>query len=66
MRTLSLTVASEQRPPRSSLMALAAGVLRALAQRRAAHELARLDDHMLSDIGISRADISRVVKGVRY
>jgi len=38
----------------------------ALERRRALHELTRLDDHMLSDIGISRSDIRRVVDGIRY
>jgi uncharacterized protein YjiS (DUF1127 family) len=48
------------------MMALAARILRALERRRAIHELARLDDHMLSDIGVRRSDISRVVEGHRY
>jgi uncharacterized protein YjiS (DUF1127 family) len=47
--------------------ALTGGTLRALADWRrrqaAAHELSRLDDRMLRDIGITRADIWAVADG---
>ncbi len=66
MRSMSFTAAGGQRPTQPFMMALAARILRALERRRAIHELARLDDHMLSDIGVSRSDISRVVEGHRY
>ena len=35
-------------------------VLRILARRRTERELARLDDHLLADIGLSRGDIYNV------
>ncbi len=66
MRTLSLIAAGERHASRSFAAALATRVLRALERRRAVRELARLDDHMLSDIGISRTDIGRAVRGFRY
>jgi uncharacterized protein YjiS (DUF1127 family) len=65
MPTLTLTGAGRL-PARRRLAALLGRVMCALERRRAVHELRRLDDHMLNDIGISRADISRVVDGIRY
>jgi uncharacterized protein YjiS (DUF1127 family) len=35
-----------------------------LARSRAEHQLRQLDDHLLSDIGISRPEIGRTVWGV--
>ena len=32
------------------------------AQRRTIHELNRMDDRMLSDIGVMRGDIERMVR----
>jgi uncharacterized protein YjiS (DUF1127 family) len=65
MRALSLTGAG-QLPARRPMSALFGRIMSALERRRALHELTRLDDHMLSDIGISRSDIRRVVDGIRY
>ena len=63
MSTLSF---ADDRAPQSLIMTLAARVMRALERRRAINELACLDDRMLSDIGVSRADIPQVVDGYRY
>jgi uncharacterized protein YjiS (DUF1127 family) len=63
MSTLSLSTA---RPAPSFVMALAARIMRLVERRRAMNELAALDDRMLSDIGVSRADIPVVVDGYRY
>jgi uncharacterized protein YjiS (DUF1127 family) len=43
------------------LAAIAARSARALSQRRALDELARLDDRMLKDIGLFRGDIDAAV-----
>ena len=66
MRSLSLTDAGERRKSRHVVSALFSRILRALERRRAVHELMQLDDHVLSDIGITRADIHRAVDGTRY
>jgi uncharacterized protein YjiS (DUF1127 family) len=66
MRTLSLTDAGERRKSRSMVAALFSRIIRALERRRAVHDLMQLDDHMLSDIGVTRADIHRAVDGIRY
>jgi uncharacterized protein YjiS (DUF1127 family) len=66
MRTLSLTDAGERRKPRSMVAALFSQIIRVLERRRAVHDLMQLDDYMLSDIGITRADIHRAVDGTRY
>jgi uncharacterized protein YjiS (DUF1127 family) len=66
MPTLSLSDTGRPRARQPLLFALLARILRAFEHRRAIDELSRLDDHMLSDIGISRADIERVVVGRRY
>ena len=47
----------------SALMAWLKGVLRSLWRRREISELARLDDRMLRDIGISRADVDAALGG---
>jgi uncharacterized protein YjiS (DUF1127 family) len=65
MSTLSLSTAND-RPAPSFVMALAARIMRLVDRRRAMNELAALDDRMLSDIGVSRADIPVVVDGYRY
>ena len=62
-------VASRQAPTVSTavgkLLALAGGSLTAWSERRAAyHELSGLEDRMLRDIGITRADIPAVVAGM--
>lgn len=64
MSTLSL--AANDRAPQSFVMILAARIQRVLERRRAINELACLDDRMLSDIGVGRADIPHVVDGYRY
>jgi uncharacterized protein YjiS (DUF1127 family) len=46
--------------------ALFSQIIRVLERRRAVHDLMQLDDYMLSDIGITRADIHRAVDGTRY
>jgi uncharacterized protein YjiS (DUF1127 family) len=66
MRSLSLTAAGERRKSRSLVAALFSQIMRALENRRAVHELMQLDDRMLSDIGITRADIPRAIDGTRY
>jgi len=64
MSTLSL--AANDRAPQSFVMILAARIQRVLDRRRAINELACLDDRMLGDIGVSRADIPQFVDGYRY
>jgi uncharacterized protein YjiS (DUF1127 family) len=66
MRVLSLIDAGERRNFRRPISALLGRIIRALERRRAVHELMQLDDHMLSDIGITRADIHRAAHGTRY
>jgi uncharacterized protein YjiS (DUF1127 family) len=66
MRALSLIDAGQRRNFRLSVLALFSRIIRALERRRAVHELVQLDDHMLSDIGLTRADIHRAVDGTRY
>lgn len=66
MPAISLIDAGERRSTPHPMAALFSRIMRALERRRAIHELTRLDDHMLSDIGISRTDIDRVVDGIRY
>jgi uncharacterized protein YjiS (DUF1127 family) len=66
MPTMSLSAASEQRPPQSFLMTLFARLRRAFERQRAIQELTHLDDRMLSDIGVSRYDIPRAVDGTRF
>jgi uncharacterized protein YjiS (DUF1127 family) len=62
----SLSFTADRQPAQSFMMAVAARLQRALERRRAIAELAGLDDRMLSDIGVSRADIPQVVDGYRY
>ncbi|HEX3499923.1 MAG TPA: DUF1127 domain-containing protein [Stellaceae bacterium] len=66
MSTISLSAAHGQRRPHSLVMTLVVRVLRAFERRRALQELAALDDRMLSDIGVRRADIGLVVDSHRY
>jgi uncharacterized protein YjiS (DUF1127 family) len=66
MSTVSLTAANDQPGAHSFVMSLVVRALRALERHRAVNELASLDDRMLSDIGVSRADIRLVVDGYRY
>ena len=47
------------------LTALATAIEAELRARRAAAELASLDDYMLRDIGVVRGDIDRIVRGGR-
>jgi uncharacterized protein YjiS (DUF1127 family) len=62
----SLSFAADRQPAQSLMMAVVARLQRALERRRAIAELAGLDDRMLSDIGVSRADIPQIVDGYRY
>jgi uncharacterized protein YjiS (DUF1127 family) len=66
MRVLSVIDADERRNFRHLVSTLLGRIIRALERRRAVHELTQLDDHMLSDIGITRADIQRAVDGIHY
>jgi uncharacterized protein YjiS (DUF1127 family) len=66
MSTVSLTAANDQPSAHSFVMSLVVRAVRALERHRAVNELASLDDRMLSDIGVSRADIRLVVDGYRY
>lgn len=59
--TLSQVVPRRSRP--TGLRALVAAFLAYRERRRAARYLAGLDDFLLADIGVQRADIERVVRG---
>ena len=60
------TAASHRHPAGAWLVrtvaGLAAAVARELRVRRAVRELAMMDEHMLKDIGITRAEIGRAVR----
>jgi uncharacterized protein YjiS (DUF1127 family) len=65
MSTMTFNAAHEQHTSQPFFMALVARFHHALERQRAIQELESLDDRMLSDIGVSRYDISRVVDGTR-
>jgi uncharacterized protein YjiS (DUF1127 family) len=46
-------------------MGFISSLFRRSEKRRAYAELARLDDHLLRDIGISRSDLHRMASGTR-
>lgn len=65
---MSLTLAAgfALRAPAMSWMTAARAALRAWNNARITRrELMRLDDHALCDLGLTRADIDRVAKGLR-
>jgi uncharacterized protein YjiS (DUF1127 family) len=49
----------------SKLMVLRSAIEAEVRARRAAAELASLDDYMLRDIGVPRGDIERIARGGR-
>lgn len=48
----------------SAIAAIAAAVNRGIVYRRTAAALSRLDDHMLRDIGVTRAEITHVARSL--
>jgi uncharacterized protein YjiS (DUF1127 family) len=49
--------------PRGLLRRLLDGAARRAAERRAVAQLRRLDDRLLRDVGLTRADVTAVVNG---
>ena len=56
--------APASRTPRVTVAQLALRAVRSWQRNRAINEFSRLDDRQLTDIGISRIDIPRVVAGL--
>lgn len=52
-------------PAATPRLGLLGRIRRALALRRALREVRELDDRMLADVGISRGELERAVRGER-